>query len=250
MGKKSRLKRERNKEQEQGGGTSNFMIIGIIAILIIAVGGFVGYKILHKTSTSNDNATKKEQAMQTSNAMITTNMGVIKLQLFNSAAPKTVENFKKLVGQGFYNGTRFHRVIPDFMIQGGDPNSSDDSKADLWGTGGPSYTFDDEINPWSLGLDNELIANYEKQGYKYSRDLTSYKMEKGVIAMANSGPNTNGSQFFIVTTQDQPYLNGKHTVFGKVTEGLDVADKISRVERDSRDRPLEPVTIEKIEITD
>jgi peptidyl-prolyl cis-trans isomerase B (cyclophilin B) len=147
-----------------------------------------------------------------SKATMQTNQGAIEIELFDDDAPKTVENFKKLANDGFYNGVIFHRVIPDFMIQGGDPTGT--------GTGGPGYQFEDEFN------DN--------------------KVERGALAMANAGPNTNGSQFFIVTAEATPWLDGKHTVFGKVTSGMDVVDAIERTATDSRDKPLEEMRIESI----
>jgi cyclophilin family peptidyl-prolyl cis-trans isomerase len=147
-------------------------------------------------------------------ATLHTNHGAIELELFSADAPKTVENFTKLAGEGFYDGVVFHRVIPDFMIQGGDPTGT--------GSGGPGYTFDDEPN--------------------------QHRVERGVLAMANSGPNTNGSQFFIVTADACPWLDGKHTVFGRVTGGMDVVDAISAVETDASDRPREPVTIQRVEL--
>lgn len=152
-----------------------------------------------------------------------TNLGDITLELFPKDAPVTVANFVKLSRAGFYNGTRFHRVIKDFMIQGGDPNSKDDDWSND-GTGGPGYTFKDEIN--------------------------SHKIVRGVIAMANAGPATNGSQFFIVTASATPWLDGKHTVFGRVTAGMDVVDKIENVRTDKTrgDHPIENVTINSIEI--
>ena len=150
------------------------------------------------------------------NATMQTNHGTIELELYPNDAPKTVDNFAKLARDGFYDGVTFHRVIPDFMIQGGDPTGT--------GSGGPGYTFEDEIN--------------------------DHKVERGALAMANAGPNTNGSQFFIVTTKSAPWLDGKHTVFGKVTDGMDVVDEISEVSRDSRDKPDEPVLIERVEIAD
>jgi cyclophilin family peptidyl-prolyl cis-trans isomerase len=149
------------------------------------------------------------------NATLHTSEGQIALELAADEAPKTVENFTRLAGEGFYDGLTFHRVIPDFMIQGGDPKGD--------GTGGPGYTFDDESN-----------------------DL---RVERGAIAMANAGPNTNGSQFFIVTADACPWLDGKHTVFGRVTEGQEVVDRISNVARDDRDRPQTPVTVERVEVT-
>ena len=145
-----------------------------------------------------------------------TSEGSIEIELFPSEAPKTVANFTKLVGEGFYDGLIFHRVIPDFMIQGGCPQGI--------GTGGPGYSFEDEFN--------------------------DHKVVKGALAMANSGPNTNGSQFFIVTAVATPWLDGKHTVFGQLTAGQDVIDRISVVDRDGRDRPSTPVTITSIELSE
>jgi peptidyl-prolyl cis-trans isomerase B (cyclophilin B) len=148
------------------------------------------------------------------NATLHTNHGAIAVELFDDEAPKTVENFLKLARDGFYDGVIFHRVIPDFMIQGGDPTGT--------GRGGPGYTFEDEIN--------------------------QHQVERGALAMANAGPNTNGSQFFVVTTQAAPWLDGKHTVFGRVTEGMDVVDTISGVDTDHNDKPREPVTIDRVEV--
>ena len=149
------------------------------------------------------------------NATLHTNHGSIALELYPGAAPKTVENFVKLAREGFYDGVAFHRVIPDFMIQGGDPTGT--------GSGGPGYSFEDEIN--------EL------------------KVTRGALAMANAGPNTNGSQFFIVTADACPWLDGKHTVFGRVTDGMDVVDKISELPRDSRDKPREDAVMERVELS-
>ena len=143
---------------------------------------------------------------------MTTNHGDIVLELFDEDAPKTVDNFRKLAEDGFYDGLIFHRVIPDFMIQGGCPQGT--------GTGGPGYTFEDEIN--------------------------DHKVVKGALAMANAGPNTNGSQFFIVTTEAAPWLDGKHTVFGKVTEGMDVVDTIGTLQTDARDRPTQEARIDRL----
>ena len=143
-----------------------------------------------------------------------TNHGAIELELFPDDAPKTVENFVKLAKDGFYDGVIFHRVIPDFMIQGGDPTGT--------GTGGPGYQFEDEFN--------------------------DHKVVRGALAMANAGPNTNGSQFFIVTAEATPWLDGKHTVFGRVTSGMDVVDAIEQVDRDGRDKPREDVAIERIDL--
>src|SRR5213079_3340972 len=148
-------------------------------------------------------------------ATLHTNHGPVEIELFDDAAPKTVENFRKLSADGFYDGLTFHRVIRDFMIQGGDPTGT--------GTGGPGYTFEDEIN--------------------------DHKVVRGAIAMANAGPNTNGSQFFIVTTDQAPWLDGKHTVFGEVTAGMDVVDKIEGLETDARDKPRDEARIDSVELT-
>src|SRR5918997_1593467 len=147
---------------------------------------------------------------------MTTNHGDIVLELFDEDAPETVENFRRLAEDGFYDGLIFHRVIPDFMIQGGCPQGT--------GTGGPGYTFKDEIN--------------------------DHKVVKGALAMANAGPDTNGSQFFIVTTESAPWLDGKHTVFGRVTDGMDTVDAIEQTPTGPGDRPLEPQLIERIELSD
>jgi peptidyl-prolyl cis-trans isomerase B (cyclophilin B) len=149
-----------------------------------------------------------------SSATLHTNHGPIGIELYPDDAPKTVENFTKLAQDGYYDGIIFHRVIPDFMIQGGDPTGT--------GRGGPGYTFEDEFN--------------------------EHKVERGALAMANAGPNTNGSQFFIVTADACPWLDGKHTVFGRVTDGMDVVDAISGVATDAGDRPRQDVVIERIEL--
>ena len=147
-------------------------------------------------------------------AILHTNHGTIEVELHEADAPKTVANFTKLAGDRFYDGLKFHRVIPDFMIQGGDPRGD--------GTGGPGYTFEDEPN--------------------------EHPVVRGALAMANSGPNTNGSQFFVVTADACPWLDGKHTVFGSVTSGMDVVDKISNLPRDSRDQPRDDAVIERVEL--
>lgn len=151
---------------------------------------------------------------------IKTQRGEIKLELYPKVAPKTVENFITLTQKGFYNNLTFHRVVPGFVIQGGDPLGN--------GTGGPGYQFEDEINPRSLGLPDSLIKEYESDGYVYNYLLTSLPNEVGSLSMANAGPNTNGSQFFIITDTVQPHLNGRHTVFGRVVSGMDVVKKIQQ----------------------
>lgn len=188
-------------------------------ISLLLVGGVIGSALILKNN--QDNQTPKTMYQAT----IKTSKGDIKVELYKEAAPKTVDNFVKLAREDFYNGTTFHRVIEDFMIQGGDPNSKDDDP-DNDGQGGPDYTFEDEINPRSLGLSDQQIQELEDKGYTYNYDLKSYKVDVGALAMANSGPNTNGSQFFIVTKEAQPHLDGLHTVFGHVLEGMDVVLKI------------------------
>ena len=149
-------------------------------------------------------------------ATLHTTYGPIVVELFDEDAPKTVENFRRLAAEGFYDGTIFHRVIRDFMIQGGDPEGT--------GRGGPGYTFEDEIN--------------------------RHKVERGALAMANSGPDTNGSQFFLVTAKQAPWLDGKHTVFGRVVEGMEVVDAIEAVPTGAQDRPTDEVRIERVALDD
>jgi cyclophilin family peptidyl-prolyl cis-trans isomerase len=151
-----------------------------------------------------------------SKATLNTTAGPITVEFFDEDAPKTVENFRKLAADGFYDGLAFHRVIKGFMIQGGCPEGT--------GTGGPGYTFEDEFN------DNKVV--------------------RGALAMANAGPNTNGSQFFIVTTPAADWLDGKHTVFGTITDGMDNVDAIENTATDGRDMPLEPQVIESVELSD
>jgi cyclophilin family peptidyl-prolyl cis-trans isomerase len=151
-----------------------------------------------------------------SQATLHTTHGAIAIELFDEDAPKTVENFRRLAADGFYDGIIFHRVIPDFMIQGGCPQGT--------GTGGPGYTFEDEFNQ------NKIV--------------------RGTLAMANAGPNTNGSQFFLVTAEATPWLDGKHTAFGRVVDGMDAVDAIEGVETGAGDRPVEPPKIDRVELAD
>lgn len=212
-----------------------------ITIIVIAVGGYF-LNNWYKEKTMNNQTTYE--------ALMHTNQGDIRLSLDGEAAPKTVENFVTLAKKGYYDGTLFHRVIKDFMIQGGDPLSKDDDPAND-GTGGESAwggQFEDEINVTSLGLDSTTIKSLEDSGYTYNDKLKSKNVTAGVIAMANSGPNTNGSQFFIVTKEAQPHLDGRHTVFGKVVEGMEVVNKIAAVEVDEGDRPKQNVVVNDIEI--
>ena len=149
-----------------------------------------------------------------STAQMNTSHGTISFELFDEDAPETVANFRKLAGENFYDGIIFHRIISDFMIQGGDPDGT--------GMGGPGYSFKDEIN--------------------------SHKVVRGALAMANAGPNTNGSQFFIVTIESAPWLDGKHTVFGQVTDGMDTVDAIEAVPTGAGDRPVDPPVINSIDV--
>jgi peptidylprolyl isomerase len=168
-------------------------------------------------TNSNDN--KKYM-----HAILHTSMGDITIEFFKDDAPNTVANFVKLANDGFYNGTKFHRVIAGFMIQGGDPLTKDDSMAARWGTGGPGYTFNDEIR-----ANNHNVI--------------------GTISMANSGPNTNGSQFFI-NVANNGYLDGKHTTFGKVIGGMNVVDAIQHTPTDAGDRPATPVVVSNITLSE
>jgi len=151
-----------------------------------------------------------------SQATLHTNHGPISVEFFDGDAPKTVENFRTLAADGFYDGLTFHRIIPNFMIQGGCPEGT--------GTGDPGYKFEDEFN------DNKIV--------------------RGALAMANAGPNTNGSQFFIVTTEAAPWLDGKHTVFGRVQSGMEAVDSIEGVKTGRGDKPAEPVVMERVELSE
>lgn len=267
MGRKKILKLQRKSEKEQEIVSKKVKKKMMIGIVFLAVLLFAGYQVnialknsknvesnIVSSVDSDDNNTDSESLQEGSTqsmeptesindtdsqkdstqeyranrvAIIATDKGDIKLELYTNDTPKTVENFVKLANEKFYDGITFHRVIPEFMIQGGDPLSKDDDPSND-GTGGPGYKFEDEMNPIALGLDENTIKLYESQGYEYDYNLNSYKVNVGSLAMANSGPNTNGSQFFIVTEKDQHHLNGKHTVFGRVLEGMDVVRSIEQ----------------------
>jgi cyclophilin family peptidyl-prolyl cis-trans isomerase len=194
----------------------NLLVLGLIL-----VGGLLIY-----TNMSPDSSTSTQDNYSFNanpKVVMHTNLGDVTLELFRDKAPKTVDNFVKLSRQGFYDGTLFHRVIKGFMIQGGDPNTKTDPKNwQIHGTGGPGYQFADEIN------DQPLV--------------------RGILAMANAGPNTNGSQFFIITAPATDWLNGKHTPFGKVIAGMEVVDKIEQVKVNEVAHPLEDVVVEKVEV--
>ena len=199
----------------------------VISILILLVLG-VYFLFVYNPSDSDESEktivedNNIDNPVKNMTAVMKTNFGEIELELFSSDAPKTVANFVKLSGEGFYDGTKFHRVIKGFMIQGGDPLTKDDSLKDKWGTGSPGYTFEDEIH-------------------------SNNKNVVGTISMANAGPNTNGSQFFI-NTANNDFLNTKHTVFGKVTKGMDIVTKIENTPTEGSDRPVNNVIVESIKI--
>lgn len=223
MGKQKKLKQERRVQEEeksiQRKKTNGKLLIfglGVFAVLFL---GVAGWKFAPGLFLKNKEIPlpQKPAAEKTEKiAVLQTNLGTIEFKLFSEAAPRTVSNFEKLAGEGLYNGVKFHRVIKDFMIQTGDPNSKDDDLSND-GTGGPGYSFEDEIN--------------------------DYKLIRGRVAMANSGPNTNGSQFFIVTKESTPWLDGKHTVFGEVVKGMDVVDKIEAAAANENNHPLTDIII-------
>ena len=182
--------------------------------------GDLGINLQFATTTNQTENTMQEITKEITKATLHTTKGDIVIELLGAGAPNTVANFIKLAQAGFYDGTKFHRVIKGFMIQGGDPLSKDDAKQAQWGTGGPGYQFADEIGP---GNRNDI----------------------GTISMANAGPNTNGSQFFI-NTADNTFLNPKHTVFGRVVAGMDAVKAIETTPTGANDRPVEPMVINSI----
>ena len=210
MGRKKLLKLQRKEERKvetfNKKENKKKMVIRVVFLVLLAFAVYqINIAIINNAKNNNVNNNSQNESMQEKKenkiAVIETNKGNIKLELYTNDAPKTVENFVKLANENFYDEIKFHRVIPDFMIQTGDPLSKNDNPDDD-GTGGPGYSFEDEIN--------------------------SHKVEVGSLAMANSGPNTNGSQFFIVTESSQPHLDGKHTVFGRVIEGMEVVKNIEQ----------------------
>jgi cyclophilin family peptidyl-prolyl cis-trans isomerase len=198
------------------------------AIIIVLI---IGFFMLRSSFSKDKNQEQNQNQTLTTNtlanqttmkATLTTNKGIIEIELLTELAPNTVQNFAELSQNNFYDGVKFHRVIDGFMIQSGDPLSKDNTMMDYWGTGGPGYSFEDEIH-----AENHNIV--------------------GTISMANAGPNTNGSQFFI-NTADNSFLDTKHTVFGKVISGMDVVKEIEKVATYPNDRPVEDVVIERIDI--
>src|SRR3989344_2440314 len=196
----------------------------IISAVLLVVGAVVLFYVKSTGNSAPAEKLEKKDNLNNNKTMsivtLHTNKGDIEIELFVDRTPNTVANFTKLAGEGFYNGVKFHRVIPGFMIQGGDPLTKDDSKVALWGTGGPGYSFADEITPEN-------------------------KNDIGTISMANAGPNTNGSQFFINTAANN-FLDGKHTVFGKVVSGMEVVTKIENTPTGTGDKPVKPVIINSI----
>ena len=197
----------------------NKTYIALAVVIILVGGGYFFFGQDKEEEAVNNNETPSGTSMV---VILQTNLGEITIELFSEDAPQTVENFVQLARTGFYNNTKFHRVIKGFMIQGGDPLSKDNALKDQWGTGGPGYTFADEIH-----------AN--------NRNNT------GTVSMANAGPNTNGSQFFI-NTADNNGLDTKHTVFGRVTAGMDVVLEIENTATEGSNRPVEDVIIEAVTI--
>lgn len=219
MGKAQKLKQQRKIERGEQEIVKNkrkkkrAIIFSLILVLLIGlvVASFVFVDYLKNKDIRNKDIRR---------VVIETEKGDIKLELYSKVAPKTVDNFIKLTNDGFYDGITFHRVVENFVIQGGDPLSKDGDPSND-GTGNPGYTFEDEINPIALNLTIQETKELEKLGYKFRTDLESIPHETGVISMANSGPNTNGSQFFIAL-KDLPELNGRYTAFGRVYKGMDI----------------------------
>ena len=222
----------------------SFSALLLIFLIVFGVNLYGKYRVakMKEASINPPQVTKPTDAemaeIKNEVVVLETTMGVVKIELYPEAAPLTVNNFRRLVKENFYDGHVFHRVINDFMIQTGGFTST--QQADV------GYNFKDEINPDSLGLSAEAIKANEQEGYKYDKTLKSIKLEYGVVAMANGGPNTNGSQFFIITAKDgTSWLDGKHTGFGKVIAGMDVCNKIQAVEKNDADRPIKDVIINK-----
>lgn len=255
-----RLKEEIKARRESGSFWSRFWVKPVFWIYTVCLVALITYPFVGQYIKISELRTHDE-------AVIHTSMGEITVKLYNTDAPITADNFIQLARKNYYDSTTFHRIIKDFMIQGGDPKGD--------GTGGEAAVggyLKDEINADYLGLNNitvseasylkglyedsELTSNaditlkqfYESKGYTYNTKLHSHKMVRGSVAMANSGPDTNGSQFFIVTGESEPHLDGKHTVFGEVESGMDIVDKISEVNVDNDGKPTSAVTINSIEI--
>jgi peptidyl-prolyl cis-trans isomerase B (cyclophilin B) len=220
MGRKKLLKLQRKEEKKQEvfhkKESKKKMAIRVVFLALLVFGVYqINIAMNNNVNNNLQNEPIQEEKKENKIAVIETDKGNIKLELFINDAPKTVENFVKLASENFYDGIRFHRVFSNFMIQGGDPISKGIHKED--------FVYDKEDNP-----NNLPIAGTGGPGYKFEDEINSHKVEVGFLAMANSGPNTNGSQFFIVTEKAQPHLDGKHTVFGKVIEGMEVVRNIKQ----------------------
>jgi peptidylprolyl isomerase len=226
--RKNQIKFKTNKNIKEDKTFNIFYLIGFVSVFVLV---FIGITALTKNNNTNNDINNTNKMDEKKIVVFETNMGNIEIELYTDLMPITAGNFKKLVKSGFYDNTKFHRVISDFMIQGGDPYSKNDSKKNLWGTGGPGYAIKDEH------IKNELLSNV-----------------KGTISMANSGPNSGGSQFFINLGNntfldfDKQPLTSKHPVFGKVINGMEVVEKIGQVKTEfprQLDRPIENIIIEK-----
>lgn len=198
--------------------TKTMLFVGTLVVVLVGVTFYFMQYAKEKEQMAEANA--KARTIDTDGAVLRTTMGDIEIEFLSKDAPKTIANFVNLAEERFYDGIKFHRVIKDFMIQGGDPLSKDDAQMAQWGTGGPGYTFADE--------------------------KTNVPLVRGIVAMANSGPNTNGSQFFIITAEATPWLNGKHTPFARVISGMDVVDKIESSQTGESDRPIKAIIVEKV----
>jgi len=202
---------------------SPFWVVLIGAVVLVGILAVLNYqktdKALEGALLNNENKMTDEQSLN--QVVLHTSVGDITIELFKDKAPATVKNFRDLIGKNFYDGVKFHRVIHDFMVQTGDPLSKEDDTS-VYGQGGPGYTFPDEIN--------------------------DIKIVRGIVAMANAGPDTNGSQFFIVTAVATPWLDGKHTAFGRVVSGMEVVDRIEDSKVDGNDLPRTPIVVESVDL--
>ncbi len=198
--------------------TRTIWFIGALVLFAVAITIYFMQYAQNKENVAETSV--KARSIDANGAILRTSQGDIEVEFLSKEAPKTVANFITLAEKGFYDGTKFHRVIKDFMIQGGDPLSKDDAQIARWGTGGPGYTFADE--------------------------KTNVSLVRGIVAMANAGPNTNGSQFFIITAEATPWLDGKHTPFARVVSGMDVVDKIESSNTGENDRPIDAIVVTKI----
>jgi cyclophilin family peptidyl-prolyl cis-trans isomerase len=255
-------RRQEIEQQEKVLNRKRWMVIlgsmVVVILVIVGISAFFNQKELAKEDKASwppgvEKPSKTEIAQIKNEIVhIDTDKGLIKLELYPESAPLTVNNFRKLIREGTYDNSTFHRVIYDFMIQAGQTKmvtGEDGQETEMPINVG--YEFKDEINPWSLGLTDEQVEAIQSEnpdgGYKYDKELQSYPIDYGYLCMANAGPNTNGAQFFIVTKKDGcEWLYGRHTVFGKVIEGMDIAEEIQNVETGPNDAPVDPVMIKRV----